>query len=352
VKRREAAFLITGLNLNCCMMNAEAMFQFVRGLCQELVAIGWLFRPVLSVAFHEGDRGCALGFGPNHAGIYHAEKTDPQGGTTIYNVDYAIDENLVRPTLSSKTGPTVVFFGNSFTFGVGVNDPDTLPQLFADVCERKLRVLNLAIGAYGPQHFLRELQTGLHDSLIGPQPALFLFFTAAWHAERNACRPDWMLDSPRYAIEGGQIVFEGACYEGISRQVQIWLQDTTFYRVFIEPYRNRIFRANDVELYIKTLLAAVGLAKEKYGVRTLAPYIRVAGYLRGTVFSDDDIIKRLKQGGAIVIDASLAKEEREGAIINIPGDGHPTPLANLLRGAMLKDCLKQISREILASGSN
>jgi hypothetical protein len=31
------AFPVTGFNLNRCMMNAEAMFRFVRGLRQEQV---------------------------------------------------------------------------------------------------------------------------------------------------------------------------------------------------------------------------------------------------------------------------------------------------------------------------
>jgi hypothetical protein len=83
------------------------------------------------------------------------------------------------------------FFGCSFTFGEGLNDSATLPQAFADSLDRRERVLNLGFSGYGPQHFLSELQSGILDSVIGPQPKLFVFLTSAGHAERSACKPYW-----------------------------------------------------------------------------------------------------------------------------------------------------------------
>jgi hypothetical protein len=123
--------------------------------------------------------------GPSHAGQFHAEKKDPKTGATIYSVDYTIDSNLLRQTLSCEKGATVVFFGCSFTFGTGLNDADTLPQAFADSIDRKERVLNFGFGGYGPQQFLSEMQSGIFDSVIGPQPKLFVYVTSASHAERK-----------------------------------------------------------------------------------------------------------------------------------------------------------------------
>ena len=50
-----------------------------------------------------------VGWGPEHAGRFHAEKTDPKSGVPIYRVDYTIDSNLLRETHSVETGPTIVF---------------------------------------------------------------------------------------------------------------------------------------------------------------------------------------------------------------------------------------------------
>jgi hypothetical protein len=38
---------------------------------------------------------------------------------------------------------------------------------------------------------------------------------------------------------------------------------------------------------------------------------------------------------------SLEEEEKAGMVVRIPGDGHPTALANRARAAILKDCLEQ-----------
>jgi len=51
-----------------------------------------------------------IGWGPEHAGRYHAEKKDPKTGSSIYSADYTIDTNLLRETHSAETSPTIVFF--------------------------------------------------------------------------------------------------------------------------------------------------------------------------------------------------------------------------------------------------
>jgi hypothetical protein len=291
-----------------------------------------------------------MGWGPDHPGRFHAEKTDPKSGIPIYTADYTIDSNLLRETHSVETGPTIVFFGDSFTFGVGLNDAETLPQVFADLRGRKQRVLNLALGAYGPQQFLAELETGRFDGVIGAQPRLFIFMTAAWHAERTACKPLWAAWGPRYALENGQVVLKGACYDGLSLWVREWIENMASYRLFIEPYRQKLTH-QDLELYIRVVLAAVNLAKEKYGVATLIPYIPAgASYLKETGFSDDEIVQRLRDGGAMVVDVSLAKEEAAGAKLHIEGDVHPTPLANRLRASIIKAYIENHMPGILVAG--
>jgi len=118
-----------------------------------------------------------IGWGPEHAGRFHAEKTDPKSGVPIYSADYTIDSNLLRETLSVETGPAAVFFGDSLTFGVGLTNEDTLPQVFADLLGRKQRVLNLGFPGYGPQQFLVELQTGRFDGVIAAPARLFIYMT-------------------------------------------------------------------------------------------------------------------------------------------------------------------------------
>lgn len=293
-----------------------------------------------------------IGWGPEHPGRFHAQKWDSTTGAEIYNTDYTIDANLLRKTESCEAGPAIVFFGCSFTFGDGVQDSETMPQVFADLFDRKHRVLNLGFTGYGPQQFLREMETGIFDSVIGPQPTVFIFLTAPWHAERTACKSYWTAHAPLYALENDQLVFKGVCNAGASLWLREWLENTSLYRVTIEPYRHKLSH-DDVELYIRILVAAVDLAKQKYGAPTILPYMRVGDdYLKGTGFDDDSIMARLRDGGAIVIDTSLAKEEAEGAVISMKGDGHPTPFAHRVRAQMLKSYIEQHMSGALHAAQN
>jgi hypothetical protein len=294
-----------------------------------------------------------VGWGPVRAGRYHVEKTDPITRATIYSADYTIDWNLLRQTLSCESGPAIVFFGCSFTFGEGLNDADTLPQAFADSVDRKDRVLNLGFSGYGPQQFLSELRSGNFDSVIGPQPKLFVFLTSAAHAERSACKPFWGRRGPRYVIENGQPVLKGACYEGLSLWLLERFHDSAPYRWLIEPYQRRM-NHDDIELYIQITLAAINLAKEKYGIPVIVLYFKgdEDSYIRGTGFTTEAVLRRLRGGGAIVVDTMLNDEAAAGMALSIPGDGHPTALANRLRASILKNYLERNMPEVLASRIN
>ena len=326
--------------------------------------------PVLKTTQGFGAREPVLGWGPSHPGRFHAEKIDPKTSRIIYNVVYTIDSDLLRKTQSCARCGTIAFFGDSFTFGEGLNDADTLPQAFANAIDRKMRVLNIAFSGYGPQQFLRELQTGRYDKVIGPQPKLFVFLTAPWHAQRTSCKASWVLYGPRYAYENGKVVYKGQCLAGAALWAREWMEHTNFYRAYIEPRLDQLNRA-DMDLYIRILVAATQLAKEKYGVPTLIPYLRVSeSYLRPTGFTNDEIIKRLRDGGATVVDVTLAHQEAAwiskamaggpnithgpehdsiDAKIRIPGDGHPTAYANQLRAAIIKNYIAQHLAAVLAT---
>ncbi|MDQ6867774.1 MAG: SGNH/GDSL hydrolase family protein [Pseudomonadota bacterium] len=336
-KLRDGLVVLASLAFGLSMIEATAIISETKVSPPDVVTKGlWVSQPV-------------IGWGPEHSGRFHADRTDPKSGVPIYSADYTIDSNLLRETHSVETGPTIVFFGDSYTFGEGLNDAETLPQVFADLLGRKQRVLNIAFGGYGPQQFLAELQTGRFDGVIGAQPRLFIFMTGPWHAARTACKCSWGARLPRYALENGQFVFKGDCYEGLNLWLRKWLENTASYRLFIEPYRNKVSH-DDVDFYIRIVLAAVNLAKEKYGVATLIPYIADHDWLKGTGFSDDEIVQRFRDGGAMVVDVSLAKEKAAGAKLRIEGDVHPTPLANRLRASMLRDYIENRMPGILVAG--
>jgi hypothetical protein len=112
---------------------------------------------------------------------------------------------------------------------------------------------------------------------------------------------------------------------------------------------------DDIELYLQITLAAVNFAKIKYGVPVILLYFKVEGddyYLQGTGFTTETVLQRLRNGGAIVVDATLKDEAAAGMALSIPGDGHPTALANRMRADILKKFLEQNMSGVLASSLN
>ncbi len=290
--------------------------------------------PVVGKGFSVNKQG--IGWGPSGPGVYPARKVDPRTGAIIYDVTYTIDNSLLRKTVSIDGGSTIAFFGDSFTFGEGVNDIATMPQAFADLTAGRVRVLNLGFSGYGPQQVLHELETGLFDTTLGHHVRLLVLMTAPWHAERTSCKPTYALRGPRYRLLDGHVARSGACGEGLSLMWREWVQATNLFRLAIDPYWQRVDR-NDLELYIRIVQAVVELAKQKYGARVLIPFIPAGDdYLRHSGFTDRSIVERLQEAGGAVIDASLAKEKAEGTIIEIPGDGHPTPFAHSARAQSIK----------------
>jgi hypothetical protein len=276
-----------------------------------------------------------LGWGPEYPGVFHQTKLEAKTRHTIYDVDYTIDEHLNRKVVSAETGPTVAFFGESMTFGTGVRDAETLPQVFADLYDRKIRALNFGFPGYGPQQFLRALETDMFDTLLRPGARLFVFETAAYHVERSSCLASWMLRAPRYEMVDGRATYRGSCYGRWTTMLKQLFANTSLYRVFFNPALAGVTR-DDVDLYISILARAGELAREKYGAPTLVLYLRTTdAYLGHCGCNEVEVMQRMRDAGLIVIDATL------DAAFTIPGDGHPTPAANAVRAAMMKAYIEQ-----------
>jgi len=279
-----------------------------------------------------------IGWGPSAPGVYHSRRMG-SGGAVIYDVDYTIDDHLLRRTLSGSAGPSVAFFGDSMMFGQGLADSETLPQAYADLTGRKIRVLNFGFPGYGPQQFLRVLETGLFDPLLS-DTKVFVYETAAWHGERASCRDGFMARAPRYELRDAEPVFVGACAEGLNRIFQdLFVSSAVFHR-FVQPFVN-IAKPADLQIYIAQLRRSAELVKQKYGARLIVLYLSESDrYLAKSGFTDAMIMERLRQSGIELIDATLSpKEFPPGTLLTIPGDGHPTAIANRVRAALLKNYL-------------
>ncbi len=283
-----------------------------------------------------------VGWGPGQPGVYRDRKVKGRSGSVIYDVGYTIDAHRNRQVISAPTGLTVAFFGDSMTFGQGVPDADTLPQAFADATGHRWRVLNLAFPGYGPQQFLRALETDMFRDLL-TEPRLFVFLTAPWHAERSSCLSSFVADGPRYVMVAGMPRYEGTCGDHWPvRLRRLWTR-TAMSSVFFEPAFGGA-RPADIDLFVAVLVRAGQLAREKYGVATLVLYSPDEAYASRAGVTDAQITGRLREGGLVVIDAGLDPRNFPGQELQIPGDGHPTAVANRARALLVRDALAGLTR--------
>jgi hypothetical protein len=280
-----------------------------------------------------------LGWRPGHPGVVRETRIARQDGTVVYDVAYSIDDNLLRRTVSAADGPTVAFLGDSWVFGEGVDDASAMPQVFADLYEGGLRVLNFGFPGYGPQQFLRAVETGLFDPLLGTQVKLVVFTTFADQIRRAACKSPYMIRAPRYVLDaGGEVEFAGPCARGAERALLEFATNMASYKRYVEPTRARILN-EDVELYVATVLRAVALAKARYNARALIVYDRMSdpSYFRWTDgISDSALIARFRSGGAEVLDMDISNWMPAGASATFPNDGHPTATAQHARALALR----------------
>ena len=277
-----------------------------------------------------------LGYRPAKAGAYEEKKIGPNG-QIIYDVVNTIDENFLRKVDASKLSNVIGFFGDSFTFGVGLNDRDTLPQQFADRIGRRFNVLNLGGPGYGPQQMLRALETGLYDRLIGRDPMFFVFVTSPWHIARAACKSDLSWFGPAYARRGDEAVYAGLCADraGFARRYLLpGLRASALYRHFLGAMEQPV-TTRDFELYLSIFAKSARLLKEKYAAPLLVVYmpddLSTAKYrLEERMQSNEAVMAAFSAAGVHVLDGWALPQRYSIEELIIQGDGHPTARLNAL----------------------
>jgi hypothetical protein len=183
----------------------------------------------------------------------------------IYDVTYTIDENGLRiaPPYNNDTNRSacVLFFGDSFTFGIGVNDNETLPYQVGIKSEGKYRIYNFADGGYGPHQMLSALEHNLVTNIVkcvGPKVAIYQ--TIPDHIKRSAGLIPWDYHGPKYILgKNGEVIFAGHFDDGkmITQKIIKYLNKSKIYRDIIG---NRRFsdqqRDSDIDLFVGIVFAS------------------------------------------------------------------------------------------------
>lgn len=174
-------------------------------------------------------------------------------GRLIGDVTYGIDVSGLREIPSSvQGGPRrVAFFGDSFMFGHGVEDDQTLPYFFIREARGTFEGFNFAGEGWGPHQMLKEIEDGFVQDVAGA-PDLAIYEAIPDHLRRVAGRAPWE-DGPKYVLcRGSDACYSGPFHSANHKRFRRLL-DKSWTVKFIDNHFARLSRLSDLPLFLAVL---------------------------------------------------------------------------------------------------
>lgn len=270
-------------------------------------------------------------------------------GQPVYRQTYHIDSEGGRVTPAAAAGADLyLFLGDSFMFGQGIPDNDTLPAQFARLGDGKLRTLNLSAPGNAPNHLVRAFEAGLLDRYLGqPVKAVIVWIIPAQLA-RTTGDGSWLGSSPRYELVDGKLVHTGSFTEYRFSHPIAGLKYYLGERFpFIDAIGEKQRQAEQLKLFVAMMARLQQYAREKFNAPLVVVYSWPDEKVRGTHGDSvidqselvDVIVKLRKLGIELVRVDDLTSGQPLDKLL-IPHDGHPTAYTNELIAGELKKRLR------------
>jgi len=246
----------------------------------------------------------------------------------VYDVQYTIEPNGLRSTPQVPSGtPIALFFGDSFVFGEGLNDGETLPSQWVFASKQHSGALNFGFHGYGAQQALAYLESGRVAEIVADRPVKWVVLsTLPDHVLRTAGRYIFNSGTPRYVVKNGYLKRDGMYpNETIVGKV---LRKSQVVRTVTRADVYAPATDSDFELYFQVVQAIRNRVKSQYGVELVIllwgeneanpdpNYQRILSGFKERKF-------RVIQVEPDVFGPNYVPEE-----MSIAGDGHPNATAN------------------------
>lgn len=262
------------------------------------------------------------------AAVTSIKKSDE---TVIYDVLYTLDpyHRRVTPVKNAEErSKYLLFFGDSFTFGEGLNDDETLPYYVAELATA-YRPYNYGLSGYGPQQMLAQLQSPdiLENITESEGAAIYVFIDA--HVERaigsmyvyNA----WGDQMPFYTTDwSGNLIRKGNFTTG--RPLL-----STLYGLLakseVTKYYNLNIPGTLASSHYQHTARIVAAARDTFEAKFNSTDFYVVIYPDEGDYAED-IVPFFEQANLKVLnyDELMKLDPEQG--LSIAGDGHPTGKAN------------------------
>jgi hypothetical protein len=279
-------------------------------------------------------------------GVFTAKKV-ASNGDVLYDTVFTIgpDGFRVTPKYGDKQVHRINFLGDSFTFGEGVADNETMAYYVGDLVNSQkqgaakwapLEVKNYGIHGWGIHQSLAILQ-----STLDTKANLNFVLTAPWHASRVACADFFSLGSPKYKLEAdGLVKRDGYCrsfgwVERSPKALRALITSSKVFNLIQDSLLVTTDQDEQIALYLG-VLKTIAAESKKRGEDLVVGLIKADDQWFVGTYNNEKISAAIQGMGIHLIDMTLADKNellaRNYYIHEL--DKHPTGSANLARAKL------------------
>jgi hypothetical protein len=268
------------------------------------------------------------------------------GAELIYRHTYHFDGNAARVTPAGPAGSdTYLFLGDSFIFGQGLVDDQSLAAQFARVNDYKVRAVNLGVPGYGPNHLVRAFEAGLLDRYADQSVKAVVSWIIPAHLARVTGDGPWLGSSPRYVLENGVPKYTGSFdnYRWTHPLAGLkYLLGEQF--LFVDAIGMRQRQEEQADLFVGLLVRLQQLAREKFNAPLIVIYSWPDETSKDSYGSSSEflvtVLDRLRKLGITLVSVDNLTRKIDVSLLLIPHDGHPTAYTYELIAGELKRRLR------------
>ena len=270
------------------------------------------------------------------------------GPEVIYRRTYHFDADAARVTPEGPPGSdTYLFLGDSFIFGQGLPDDETLAAQFVKANGSKVRAVNLGVPGNAPNHLVRAFEAGLLDRYASQPIKAVVSWIIPAQLARVTGDGSWLGSSPRYVLENGVLRHTGSFNEYRLTHPIAGLKHLLGEQfAFIDAIGMKQRQEEQIELFLAMMVRLQQFSREKFG----APFVVIYSWpdeKARTVHGQSefaqpllvDVLRRLRKLGIPLIAVNDVTGEYDASRLLIPHDGHPNAFSTEIIAAELKRSL-------------
>ncbi|HEV8410900.1 MAG TPA: hypothetical protein VGQ30_10345 [Gemmatimonadaceae bacterium] len=274
-----------------------------------------------------------LGGAPQKGAAAHVTKR--AGSAVVYDVNYTIGANGLRvspPDHGTDAKACALFFGDSFMFGEGLADDQTIPWRVGALTNGDVRAFNFGFHGFGAQQMLAALQGDRVAKAADCRPTHIIYEAIPDHVARSAGYYSFMRHGPRYELEPNAVRPDSVSLRGhfddaennrsaIGAVIANAMAKSWVYRwlTSLSPQPDE----DDLRRYVAIVTSAARVAATRYpGVRFDVLYWDI----HGESPMDEKVLPALRAAGLNVFDAEQILpgfRENPSSFALSPYDAHP-----------------------------